>query len=233
MTDRRHRALNPKKPTSTTIRRITNVWVRQTFVLDPGFRGRALNDGDVQPVSDLLGEKNQSPSSILNVAARSGANSGIAFGNAQYRGTKAGEAGWCLPQKKRSGRHHLDSAMWPFKKKTKAASQTMPPGQISYSQLDITESFGDNLSLGTEDWIATVPLNKMTTSGRADGLPPLEASDDEVYEFGSRLSLLRESISVPNDGVYCPICHLANIQLSRLRTPCPKCGRPLLKFGWD
>lgn len=107
----------------------------------------------------------------------------------------------------------------------------MPPGAISYSQLDITESFGDNLRLKPEDWIGTIPLNKKIPSG--SGLPPIDASEETVYEIASRLSTLRESISIPNDGVYCPVCHVANIELSRLRSPCPKCTRPLLKFGWD
>jgi len=109
----------------------------------------------------------------------------------------------------------------------------MPPGEISYSQLDITESFGDNLRLKPEDWIETMPLNKTTPKGQAVGLPPVDASDETVYEFASRLSQFRESISIPNDGVYCPICHIANVQLLKLRTPCPKRGRALLKFGWD
>ena len=64
------------------------------------------------------------------------------------------------------------------------------------------------------------------------GLPSVHASEEEVYEVASKLSLFRESIPIPNDGVYCPICHIANIDLAKLRTPCPKCGRALLKFGW-
>src|SRR5262249_13883260 len=100
-------------------------------------------------------------------------------------------------------------------------------------QLDITESFGDNERLAPEDWIATVPLNKTTPDGQALGLPPVDASDVAVYECVEGLSRLRESIPIPSDGVYCPVCHIANTELSRLRTPCPKCGRPLLKFGWD
>ena len=123
--------------------------------------------------------------------------------------------------------------MWPFKKKTQATAQKMPPGQISFSQLDFTESFGDNLRLKPEDWIATTPLNRTIPSGQASGLPPVDASDEVVYAVASRLSQIRESIPIPNDGVYCPNCHIANIQLAKLRTPCPKCGRALLKFGWD
>ena len=107
----------------------------------------------------------------------------------------------------------------------------MPPGEISYSQLDITERFDDNLHLKPEDWIPTVPLNKSVPTGK--GLPAVDATADEVYKAAVRLSLLRESIPVPNDGVYCPVCHIANTQLAKLRTQCPKCGRALLKFGWD
>ncbi len=109
----------------------------------------------------------------------------------------------------------------------------IPPSQTSYSQLDITETFGDNERLKLEDWVSTVLLNKMTPNGQASGLSPVDASDEEVYAVAARLSQLRESIPIPNDGVYRPICHIANVRLSKLRTPCPKCGRPLLKFGWD
>src|SRR5688500_13194594 len=122
--------------------------------------------------------------------------------------------------------------MWPFKKK-KTATQMVPTDQLSYSQLDITESFGDNERLNSDDWISTVPLNSTTPNGPAMGLPAVNASEEEVYQVASKLSQLRESIPIPDDGVYCPICHIANVQLAKLRTPCPKCGRPLLKFGWD
>jgi hypothetical protein len=114
---------------------------------------------------------------------------------------------------------------------SKAPPKTMPPGEISFSQLDITERFDDHLHLKPEDWIQTVPLNKSVPNGK--GLPPVDASDEEVYKVAARLSEFRESISIPSDGVYCPVCHIANTQLAKLRTPCPKCGRPLLKFGWD
>src|SRR5688500_17442643 len=90
----------------------------------------------------------------------------------------------------------------------KPLTQSMPPGQISYSQLDITESFGDNEKLKPEDWIATVPLNKMSTNAQSSGLPPVEASDEQVYQAADKLSRMRESISIPSDGVYCPVCHI-------------------------
>lgn len=107
----------------------------------------------------------------------------------------------------------------------------MSPGDISYSQLDITERFGDNLRLKPEDWIQTIPLNKSDPKGK--GLPPVDARTDEVYKVAEKLSKFRETFSIPKDGVYCPVCHVANTQLAKLRTPCPKCGRPLLRFGWD
>jgi hypothetical protein len=114
---------------------------------------------------------------------------------------------------------------------SKGTTQSMPPGEISYSQLDITERYDDHLHLKPDDWIQTVPLNKSVPNGK--GLPPITASPDEVYKAAERLSKFRESISIPSDGVYCPVCHVANIQLAKLRTPCPKCRRALLKFGWD
>ena len=114
---------------------------------------------------------------------------------------------------------------------TKATIQKVPPGEISFSQLDITERFDDHLHMKPEDWIPTVPLSKSVPNGK--GLPPVDASVDEVYKSAETLSRFRESIAIPSDGVYCPVCHIANTQLAKLRTPCPKCGRPLLKFGWD
>lgn len=123
--------------------------------------------------------------------------------------------------------------MWPFNKKTNPEPRMMPPGEISYSQLDITENFGDNERLSPDDWISTVPLSKVTADGQASGLPPTDASDAVVYALAERMSHIRECIPILNDGVYCPVCHIANTQLAKLRIPCPKCGRPLLKFGWD
>ena len=104
---------------------------------------------------------------------------------------------------------------------------------ISFSQLDITERFDDNQRLGTDEWIPTAPLNARLKNPESMGLPSPDTDTDEVYRVASRLSTLRESVPIPNDGVYCPVCHIANIDLRRLRTPCPQCGRPLLKFGWD
>ena len=48
--------------------------------------------------------------------------------------------------------------MWPFNKKHKV-SAAVAPQQISFSQVDITDGFGDNLLLGPDQWVDTVPLN--------------------------------------------------------------------------
>ncbi len=121
--------------------------------------------------------------------------------------------------------------MWPFKKKP--VPHAMPPEQIQFSQLDITERFGDNLTLTADEWISTSPLNARIPDAQSQGLPPIGASEDEVYRIADSLSRIRESLPIPNDGVYCPVCHIANVTLALLRTPCPNCGRELLKFGWD
>jgi hypothetical protein len=122
---------------------------------------------------------------------------------------------------------------WPFGRKKPVEPQRMPVNQISYSQVDITECFGDNLSLQADEWITTSALNVAVGNPTSVGLPPVDAGDDEVYEAANRLSLIRESLPLPSDGVYCPVCHIANIDLAKLRTACPKCGRELLQFGWE
>jgi hypothetical protein len=123
--------------------------------------------------------------------------------------------------------------MWPFNRKDKSSTRLIEPQKIGYTQADITERFGDNLSLGPDDWIETVALNSRTEDPVSVGLAPVDASDDEVYEAASRLSVIREKFNIPEDGVYCPVCHIANVTLGLLHQPCPKCGRQLLKFGWD
>jgi hypothetical protein len=123
--------------------------------------------------------------------------------------------------------------MWPFRRKKTSPAPLVEPQKIGYTQADITERFGDNLSLGPDEWIETVPLNRQTEDPGAVGLAPASATDDEAYEAASKLSAIRERFNLPDDGVYCPVCHIANVTLGLLRKPCPKCGRPLLKFGWD
>ena len=110
---------------------------------------------------------------------------------------------------------------------------TIAAGALSYSQLDITEGFGDDARLGPDEWISTIPLNASTPDPEAVGLPAVGSTDEAVYEVASTLSEIRESVAIPTDGVYCPVCHLANVDAGKLRHPCPRCGRPLLTFGWD
>ena len=125
-------------------------------------------------------------------------------------------------------------SMWLFERRQQAPRPSGPP---SYSQVDITNGFDDNLRLGPEDWIETLPLNqRLEDSGKNPqewGLSAVGVGEDEVYEVAARLSSLRERMPFPDEGVYCPICHIANTQIARLRTPCPRCGRPLLQFGWN
>ena len=120
--------------------------------------------------------------------------------------------------------------MWPFRKKPRPTAEPM---QIRFSQLDITARFGDDERLGPDDWLETEPLNLEVADPESMGLPSTHAAAADVYGLAQRLSPLRESGALPNDGVYCPICHIAGKGLARLRTPCPRCSRPLLQFGWD
>jgi hypothetical protein len=115
----------------------------------------------------------------------------------------------------------------------KKEPQKIDPQKLQYSQLDITEAFGDNLRLKPNEWIATTPLNARATNPESMGLPAINADSETVYAIATRMSAAREEFPGLNDGVYCPICHIANIDLKKLHTPCPKCSRKLLKFGWD
>ena len=108
----------------------------------------------------------------------------------------------------------------------------MAPQDISYSQVDITETFGDHLRPSPDEWVQTVPLNSGIDDPESQGLPSKTATAEEVYRIAEGLSAIREAITVETDGVYCPVCHIANIDLGRLKSPCPKCNRELLKFGW-
>jgi len=112
--------------------------------------------------------------------------------------------------------------------------ETMSAEAIQYSQLDVTERFDDNERLGPNDWISTEPMNLKIPNPETAGLPSPTADPDVVYGIASKMSELREMYpaSVCADGVYCPVCHIANVDISKVRAPCPKCGRALLKFGW-
>ena len=107
--------------------------------------------------------------------------------------------------------------------------------EYKFSQLDVTEHFDDRDRLTVDDWIKTIPLISTLDpiQGSKMGLVSPEAPDDEVYKRALNMSLARGKVGDPKDGVYCPISHMANIDLKKLGTPCPKCGRPLLRFGWD
>jgi hypothetical protein len=119
--------------------------------------------------------------------------------------------------------------MWPFRKKKKVQPFA---GPIQHLQVDITERFDDDLGLGPDDWIATTPINRLDNDPESVGLPSLAADAEEVYRIAAAMSAIRESLPLGRDGVYCPVCHIANIDRGKLRTPCPKCGRGLLQFGW-
>lgn len=121
--------------------------------------------------------------------------------------------------------------MWPFKKK--ANVELLDPKSLRFTQVDVTERFGDNLSLSENDWIETFPINSFGADVNLDGLPPPDANEEDIHCIASKLSEIRESFNLTNDGVYCPVCHMANIDYGKLRTPCPKCKRPLLAFDWN
>lgn len=107
------------------------------------------------------------------------------------------------------------------------------PKELRFSQLDITEQFGDRNRLTKEEWAVTVALNSKMPDPVARGLPSHTAAPDEVYAAAEKLSAIRERFVGLGDGVYCPVCHIANVDPAKLHTPCPKCGRKLLRFGWD
>lgn len=118
--------------------------------------------------------------------------------------------------------------MWPFKKKRHPFD-----GPVSYTQVDLTERFDDDKRLGPEDWIATTPINRDSKDPESMGLPAIGAGAEEVYRIAAALSVFRESLPLERDGVYCPVCHIANFDRGKLQGPCPQCGRALLQFGWD
>ena len=111
--------------------------------------------------------------------------------------------------------------------------EMMPPGDLLYTVVDITETFGDNLSLGKEDWVTTTPLIKLLGVDNYEGLPSVDASAGEIYAIAVGLSEIREEFQSRTDGVYCPVCHIANVDKEKLRKPCPNCGRELLLFDWN
>ncbi len=123
--------------------------------------------------------------------------------------------------------------MWPFNKnkEPQPIKGVFADSKISYSQVDITEDLQDQVTLGPEDWIKTIPVQ--VSNPEEVGLPPKDADSDVRYKLAAALSKMREGLPLLTDGVYCPVCHIANVSLSKLHTPCPQCGRALLQFGWD
>ncbi|HWA26210.1 MAG TPA: hypothetical protein VG734_11145 [Lacunisphaera sp.] len=107
------------------------------------------------------------------------------------------------------------------------------PNELRFSQLDITERFDDQSRLKPDEWIQTTALNATLPNPEASGLPPKDAAPDSVYKIAADMSSIRERFAGRGDGVYCPVCHIANVDHAKLHAPCPKCGRKLLSFGWD
>lgn len=119
---------------------------------------------------------------------------------------------------------------WPIKRKEK--NELVDPSTLNFTQVDFTEYFDQNLSLSPEEWVPTVPMNKMLGHDNRGNLPTFDATDHEIYRIALSLSEIREQFQIPDDGVYCPICHIANTDISKLGKGCPECERPLLAFGW-
>lgn len=113
--------------------------------------------------------------------------------------------------------------------------QMLDPRELHYSQLDFYDLTGVRPKLGPDEWVKTIPFTEFYKDayGR-NGLPEKNADIDTVYKVATKMSKVRESVLHlgKGDGVYCPICHIVNIQIEKLHTPCPECGRALLLFGW-
>lgn len=120
-----------------------------------------------------------------------------------------------------------------WKLSTKPNVTKVDPKELRFSQLDITEQFGDQNRLKKEEWIETVALNSKMPDPESRGLPSRSATSEKVYAMAAQMSSIRERFVGSGDGVYCPVCHIANVDHAKLHAPCPKCGRKLLSFGWD
>jgi hypothetical protein len=116
--------------------------------------------------------------------------------------------------------------------KTKKKIERIDLSKVSFTQVDFTESFGDNLKLKPEDWITTIPINSNCPNTESMGLPPLDANSDQVYVIAEYLSLLRGQITGLNDGVYCPICHMANNEIKKLHEFISNCFEVEVKAGY-
>jgi len=102
-----------------------------------------------------------------------------------------------------------------------------------YGQLDVIEPERD-VKMTSSDWVQTVPIIVNDDYRETLGYAHKDDSPEEVYERAMMLSMVRnQHIKDDSDGVYCPLCHIANIELSKQGDPCPQCERPLLRFGWN
>ena len=109
----------------------------------------------------------------------------------------------------------------------------VPTEEFLFTVVDIVETVSEGSGFGKDDWVATTPIIKVLGVDHKKGLPSSDVPDGEIYAIAVGLSEIREEFQIATDGVYCPICHIANIDRQRLRTPCPKCGRELLLFDWN
>ena len=95
-----------------------------------------------------------------------------------------------------SGQGEAQRRRSPFKRKQPATPEVPLPAKLSYSQVDVTERFGDNIGLQPDTWVATVPLNSHSSAPEEMGLPPRGASEDDVFGIASALSRVRESSAI-------------------------------------
>ena len=102
----------------------------------------------------------------------------------------------------------------------------------SADSFGVDQSHSDSEGLDAGEWFELTPLNEMMDNPESMGLPAPGSSEDDIYRIASDLSSIRESFPIPEDGygVYCPVCGIGNKDLQKLRTPCPTCGRKLLRF---
>jgi hypothetical protein len=107
--------------------------------------------------------------------------------------------------------------------------------RYKYSQLDITEHEDVKAGLDSSEWVPTIPIISRLDpiEGVHMGLVSIEATPEEAYKRAESMSNIRAQLGDDGDGVYCPICHKVNIELTKLGTPCHTCVRPLLRFGLD
>jgi hypothetical protein len=188
-------------------------WKKKQKLIDVTFYEGARGDESTQPIAQVAQQVEQLPETFA-VATQ------LQIGDDEWQVLEA------VPAHRRdfekSGR--LDVYV--------ARVESVDPGEVGFTQLDITEEFGVPPGASRDDWIETSPINTQAGAEGVRGLPPLTADNDEVYAAAVELSAIREEVGVEGDGVYCPTCHIANVDFARLHEPCPRCSRGLLAFGW-